>query len=97
MANYTTETSSRYASSYSRSSSAADEGNISMADPMAAARWTAHLEGGPRRVNHAATAIDELVYSFGGYCTGDNYKDRRVPIDVFVLNVATLRWHAVPR
>ena len=25
--------------------------------PMAAARWTARVEGGPRRVNHAAVAV----------------------------------------
>ena len=30
------------------------------------------------------------IFSFGGYCTGDNYKDEK-PIDVFVLNTSTLR------
>ncbi len=25
--------------------------------PMSLARWTARLEGGPRRVNHAAAAV----------------------------------------
>jgi len=53
--------------------------------------WTVHLEGGPRRVNHAAVAIGERIFSFGGYCTGDNYRDER-PIDVFVLNTSTYRW-----
>lgn len=47
--------------------------------------WTAHLEGGPRRVNHAAAAVGELVYSFGGYNTGENYNEQR-PMDVHVLN-----------
>lgn len=58
--------------------------------------WTVHLEGGPRRVNHAAVAIGERVFSFGGYCTGDNYRDER-PIDVFVLNTATYRWSEVAK
>ncbi len=60
-------------------------------------RWTVYLEGGPRRVNHAAAAVGKLIFSFGGYCTGDNYKDRCVPIDVFVLNTDTLRWHEVSK
>jgi len=59
-------------------------------------RWTVHLEGGPRRVNHAAVAVDDRIFSFGGYCTGDNYKDEK-PIDVFVLNTSTLRWTEVPK
>ena len=29
--------------------------------------WTVHLEGGPRRVNHAAVAMGERVFSFGDY------------------------------
>lgn len=48
-------------------------------------RWTVHLEGGPRRVNHAAVAVGDLIYSFGGYCTGENYALWR-PIDVHVLD-----------
>lgn len=47
--------------------------------------WTAHVEGGPRRVNHAAVAYKELIYSFGGYCSGEDGQDTR-PIDVHVLN-----------
>ncbi len=47
--------------------------------------WTAHVEGGPRRVNHAAVANGDYVYSFGGYCSGDDYETLR-PIDVHVLN-----------
>jgi hypothetical protein len=54
-------------------------------------RWTVHLEGGPRRVNHAAAVVGAKVYSFGGYCTGDNYKDVK-PIDVFCLNAVNYRW-----
>ena len=57
-------------------------------------------------MNHAAVAVDDRqemrdleeifivsffrIFSFGGYCTGDNYKDEK-PIDVFVLNTSTCR------
>ncbi|XP_037499359.1 kelch domain-containing protein 3 isoform X1 [Rhipicephalus sanguineus] len=56
--------------------------------------WTVRLEGGPRRVNHAAVAINGKVYSFGGYCTGEDYNTRK-PIDVHVLNTVSLRWALV--
>jgi len=59
-------------------------------------RWTVHLDGGPRRVNHAAVSVGGLIFSFGGYCTGDNYRDPQ-PIDVFVLNTATYRWSALKK
>ncbi|KAL5009179.1 hypothetical protein ScPMuIL_014760 [Solemya velum] len=58
-------------------------------------RWTIHLEGGPRRVNHAAVAIGEFIYSFGGYCTGEDYETTR-PMDVHVLNTVSLRWKLLP-
>lgn len=57
--------------------------------------WTVHLEGGPRRVNHAAVVVEDKIYSFGGYCTGDNYSKRR-PMDVHVLNTSNYRWCALP-
>ena len=47
--------------------------------------WTVHIKGGPRRVNHAAVSVGHCIYSFGGYCTGENYSIVR-PIDVYVLN-----------
>lgn len=47
--------------------------------------WTVSLHGGPQRVNHAAVIIGEKVYSFGGYCSGENYHVQR-PIDVHILN-----------
>jgi hypothetical protein len=47
-------------------------------------------------VNHAAVAVGDRIFSFGGYCTGDNYRDER-PIDVFVLNTTTLRWTEIPK
>jgi len=53
--------------------------------------WTVHLEGGPRIDSHAAVAVGDRIFCFGGYCRGDNYRDER-PIDVFVLNTNTLRW-----
>jgi len=58
--------------------------------------WTIHIDGGPRRVNHAAVCVGERIFSFGGYCTGDNYKDQ-TPIDVFVLDTRTYRWVEVPK
>lgn len=48
-------------------------------------RWTVHLEGGPRRVNHAAVAVGHRVYSFGGYCSGEDYETLR-QIDVHMFN-----------
>ncbi|XP_047994369.1 kelch domain-containing protein 3-like [Leguminivora glycinivorella] len=57
-------------------------------------KWTAHIEGGPRRVNHAAVCIGEKILSFGGYCSTEEYKDWD-PIPVHVLNTQTLRWSAV--
>ncbi|XP_054263480.1 kelch domain-containing protein 3 [Macrosteles quadrilineatus] len=53
--------------------------------------WTVRLSGGPQRVNHAAVIIGDKVYSFGGYCSGENYRLQR-PIDVHILNTVTLRW-----
>ncbi|XP_056326639.1 uncharacterized protein klhdc3 [Danio aesculapii] len=48
-------------------------------------RWSVHLEGGPRRVNHAAVSVGHKVYSFGGYCSGEDYETLR-QIDVHVFN-----------
>lgn len=50
---------------------------------------------GPRRVNHASVAIGEYIYSFGGYCSGEDYRISR-PMDVHVLNTNTLRWSLLP-
>lgn len=57
--------------------------------------WTAHLEGGPRRVNHAAVSIGDFIYSFGGYCSGDVYKGTGA-IDTHILNTNSLRWSLIP-
>lgn len=54
-------------------------------------RWTVHIEGGPRRVNHAAVCIDDKIYSFGGYCSTEEYNDWE-SIPVHVLDTSTLRW-----
>lgn len=53
--------------------------------------WTVSLEGGPQRVNHAAVAVGDKIYSFGGYCTGENYNTLR-NMDVHVLETVTYRW-----
>lgn len=58
-------------------------------------RWTVHLEGGPRRVNHAAVAVEDTIYSFGGYCTGEDYDTTR-PMDVHILYTVSLRWKLLP-
>lgn len=62
-------------------------------------RWTIHLEGGPKRVNHAAVSIcnsyGERIFSFGGYCSGEDYETTR-PMDVHVLDVVSLRWKRLP-
>lgn len=57
--------------------------------------WTTHLTGGPRRVNHTAVAVDDFIYSFGGFCTDLDYRTYTC-IDVHVLNVKTLRWFCIP-
>uniref|UniRef100_A0A0B7A1U0 Kelch domain-containing protein 3 n=1 Tax=Arion vulgaris TaxID=1028688 RepID=A0A0B7A1U0_9EUPU len=57
--------------------------------------WTIRLEGGPKRVNHAAVAIYNRIFSFGGYCTGEDYERTR-PMDVHILNTENLRWTLLP-
>lgn len=47
--------------------------------------WTVHLYGGPRRVNHAAVAIGDIIFTFGGYCSGIDYNTFK-PIDIHVLD-----------
>ncbi|XP_042222819.1 kelch domain-containing protein 3-like [Homarus americanus] len=56
--------------------------------------WTVELEGGPQRVNHAAVPVGEKIYSFGGYCTGENYRTIR-NMDVHILDTVTYRWKAI--
>ncbi|XP_045566372.1 kelch domain-containing protein 3 isoform X1 [Salmo salar] len=58
-------------------------------------RWTTHLEGGPRRVNHAAVSVGHKVFSFGGYCSGEDYETLR-QIDVHIFNTVSLRWMKLP-
>lgn len=57
--------------------------------------WGVKLDGGPRRVNHAAVAVGDKIYSFGGYCTNDNSVEGR-PMDVHILNTNNYRWSVVP-
>uniref|UniRef100_A0A1Q3G2U4 Putative host cell transcription factor hcfc1 n=1 Tax=Culex tarsalis TaxID=7177 RepID=A0A1Q3G2U4_CULTA len=58
-------------------------------------RWIVNLEGGPRRVNHASVAVGDFIFSFGGYCTGEDYHSTS-PIDVHILNTNNLRWTLAP-
>ncbi|CAJ0582460.1 unnamed protein product, partial [Mesorhabditis spiculigera] len=53
--------------------------------------WTIAIEGGPRRVNHAAVELHGFIWSFGGYCSGER-QSRDRPIDIHVLNPANYRW-----
>ncbi|XP_050077949.1 kelch domain-containing protein 3 [Anopheles maculipalpis] len=57
--------------------------------------WIVNLDGGPRRVNHASVAVGEFIYSFGGYCTGEDYHSNSA-IDVHVLNTHNMRWAPIP-
>ena len=57
-------------------------------------RWSINLEGGPKRVNHAACLINGAIYSFGGYCSGE-IRSRLAPIDVHMLDTNTYRWTRV--
>lgn len=56
--------------------------------------WIANVKGGPRRVNHAAVVVNDLIFSFGGYCSSEDYRSLYT-IDVQVLNTHTLRWSKV--
>lgn len=67
-------------------------------------QWLTGLSGGPRRVNHAAVALGDSIFSFGGYSADDaastssaleEFPPKR-PIDVHVLNTTTLRWRRRP-
>lgn len=58
-------------------------------------QWIARVEGGPRRVNHTACVIGDQIYTFGGYCSNEDYHAIKT-IDVHVLNTQTLRWSLVP-
>ncbi len=63
--------------------------------------WITNFENGksPCRVNQAAVAVGQFIYSFGGFCQQTTVNDLRFysPIDVHVLNTLTLKWHSRPR
>lgn len=40
-------------------------------------------------MNHAAVAVGHRVYSFGGYCSGEDYETLR-QIDVHIFNAGKL-------
>lgn len=55
-----------------------------------AIRWTQEVDGGPRRVNHAAVSVrNRFIFSFGGYCTGEEY-NQIIKIDVHVFDTGKL-------
>jgi len=47
--------------------------------------WTVRLEGGPKRVNHAAAKVGHHIYSFGGYNKDIDFEELS-PISVYDLN-----------
>ena len=48
--------------------------------------WIQCVENGPKRVNHAAGALDHLIFSFGGYSNNEDYT-RVTPIDIQIFNI----------
>ena len=60
--------------------------------------WITHIEGGPKRVNHAAVAIGHKIYSFGGYCSSEHPPNKfsYYSMDVHILNTTTFRWTRHP-
>lgn len=61
-----------------------------------AIRWTQEVDGGPRRVNHAAVSVrNRFIFSFGGYCTGEEY-NQIIKIDVHVFDTGKLAEINVP-
>lgn len=72
-----------------------------MSTPIA---WLSSVEGGPRRVNHAAAALyhryvfesERLlkkcwilsIYLFGGYCSMDSQTNEPKSIDIFLLDTS---------
>ncbi|VDK18998.1 unnamed protein product [Anisakis simplex] len=53
--------------------------------------WTVKVDGGPRRVNHAAVELNGFIYSFGGFCSGEHH-DGKIALDIHVLDTETYRW-----
>lgn len=68
---------------------------VNSADYVSDVKSSYCLPSGPRRVNHASVSIGDYIYSFGGYCSGEDYRLSR-PMDVHVLNVLNLRWSLLP-
>lgn len=56
--------------------------------------WTLHTDGGPCRVNHAAARVGDKIYSFGGFCSQEDYR-HRVPISVHILDTTVFKWAPV--
>ena len=52
-------------------------------------QWTAQVEDGPRRVNHAAVSVqDRYCFSFGGFFSGDEYLHmEKIDVHIFDLSM----------
>ncbi|CAF1406085.1 unnamed protein product [Rotaria sp. Silwood1] len=58
--------------------------------------WIQCIENGPSRVNHAAGALDNYIYSFGGYSHKEDYT-QVTPIDIHIFNIHTLKWYLLSK
>ncbi len=56
--------------------------------------WIQCIENGPRRVNHAAGALDDFIFSFGGYSNTEDYT-RVTPIDIHIFNIRKKKIHFI--
>lgn len=49
-------------------------------------------------MNHAAVAVGHKVYSFGGYCSGEDYETlRQIDVHVFNAGKRTSPWYTEAR
>uniref|UniRef100_A0AC35U208 Kelch motif family protein n=1 Tax=Rhabditophanes sp. KR3021 TaxID=114890 RepID=A0AC35U208_9BILA len=53
--------------------------------------WTIHNQGSPKRVNHAAVAVNGIIYSFGGYDQNEHY-GKNDTIDIHALDIENRRY-----
>lgn len=51
--------------------------------------WIFCLDNGPRRVNHSAVMIDQRIFMFGGYCSGEDYETIKC-IDIHTFNTGKI-------
>ncbi|XP_043215514.1 kelch domain-containing protein 3-like isoform X1 [Amphibalanus amphitrite] len=64
---------------------------------LAMSHWTAMVEGGPVRVNHAAVVIEDTILSFGGYCAAEfDPHNPDKAMDIHAFSTETLQWTKQP-